>query len=132
MEQPPPLPSDSDPGLPTPTPPPLPRPVVPLDYNTGRAPPRPIGPLLLRACAGFIVYIALSAGWFGVGIKARVPPRMVWSVWLGMTAGLLVLALHLRTRYNKAGYGYGILLALFLGFLAVVGLVLLIIGMCFK
>ena len=63
---------------------------------------------------------------FRIAAGSRLNPPTVVFGWVLMTAALLGLALYLRKRYGRAGYGYGILLVL----LMAVGLVLLIIGIC--
>jgi hypothetical protein len=85
-----------------------------------------------RMAAGFLGYIVLSFGWAFVGLRSRVPPATVGMVWVMMTAGLLGLSLYLRVRHGRAGYGYGILLALLAAALLIAGLILLIIGLCAK
>ena len=109
-------------------PPPLPRSVLPLEY--GPSPSGRRGPMAARVALGFFAYVALSVGWAYVGLGSHAPPRAVAAVWAVMTLGLLGLALYLRIRHGRAGYGYGILLALLAGGLLIAGLVLLIIGLC--
>jgi hypothetical protein len=82
--------------------------------------------------AGFAGYILLSVGWWTFALRSRIRSDTAAILWVLMTAALLGLALHLRVRHSRAGYGYGILLALLSAFLLAVGLVLLIIGLCAK
>ena len=119
--------SGAPPPLPA-VPPPLPRTVLPLEY--GPPPSGRRGPMAARVALGFFAYVALSVGWAYVGLGSNVPPRSVAAVWAVMTLGLLGLALYVRIRHGRAGYGYGILLALLAGGLLIAGLVLLIIGLC--
>ena len=116
---------------PPPLPPPLPKPVVPLRYSADERPPAP-GNFLLRMMLGFFGYIIVSGAWAALAVRLRLGGETLWGVWTVMTGGLLALALYLRVRYRFSGFGYGILTALLLGVLLVVGLILLIIGLCFK
>ncbi len=113
-------------------PPPLPRPVLPLPYATDR--PRRAGPghFMLRMTSGFLGYALVTAGWFWMALRLGLNPQIIWGVWVLTTGGLLGLALYVRLRYRVAGYGYGILTALLVGMLLIVGLVILLIGTCFK
>ena len=126
QDHPPPLPSVHG------APPQLPRPVVPLRYGIGE--PRRWGPgwFLLRMTLGFIGYALVTAGWIWMAIRLRLNPQIIWGAWMLTTGGLLGLALYLRLRYRVAGYGYGILTAVLMGMLLIVGLVILLIGTCFK
>ena len=113
-----------------PLPPPLPRSVVPLRY--GSEPPAAPGTFVLRMMLGFFGYLGVSAAWAYLAVRLRLRGDVLWGVWLVMTGGLLALALYLRVRFRFSGFGYGILTALVIGMLLVVGLVVLLIGMCFK
>jgi hypothetical protein len=104
--------------------------VVPLRY--GAEPPAPPGTFMLRMMLGFFGYLLVSAGWAALAVRLRLKAEVLWAVWLLMTGGLLGLALYLRVRFRFSGFGYGILSALVLGMLLVVGLVVLLIGVCFK
>ena len=79
--------------------------------------------------AGFLGYIGLSVAWVWSAYRFWNPPNppdtAVAGSWLVMTVVLLGLALYLR-RHGRPGYGYGILLVLLL----VVGVILLILGIC--
>jgi hypothetical protein len=113
-----------------PLPPPLPRPAVPLRYGAEPAPPP--GNFLLRMMLGFFGYLGVSAAWAYLAVRLRLRGEVLWGVWVLMTGALLALALYLRVRFRFSGFGYGILTALLVGMLLVVGLVVLLIGMCFK
>jgi hypothetical protein len=103
---------------------------MPLRY--GRPEARPPGTFLLRMILGFFGFLAVSAGWTWLAVRLKLGGAVLWGGWVLMTGGLLGLALYLRVRYRFSGLGYGILTALLLGFLLVVGLVLLIAGACFE
>jgi hypothetical protein len=129
---------DDDPAHPTPpkrTPPPIPpeamppKPVLPLGYLPETLPPP--GSFGLRIVLGCVGYIVLTAGWWVMAAHLRLDPGLSWGVWFVVTVGLLGLALYVRVRYRRAGYGYGILLSFVVAALLVAGLVLLLIGMCF-
>lgn len=116
------------------TPPPVPpeamppKPVLPLGYSPETPPPGSFGLRVLLGCVGYIV---LSVGWSVMAARLRLDPGLSWGVWLLATVALLGLSLYVRVRYRRAGYGYGILLSFGIVALLVVGLVLLVIGMCF-
>src|SRR5687768_15376584 len=123
--------TDTPPDLPRPdpaaVPPPEPRPVLPLEYKAYEIPqPRSRLAFAGRIVAGFVGYIVLSVGWVRFAVAQRLSPGTSVFGWVLMTAGLLGLALYLRTRHGRAGYGYGILLV----FLIPLGLVLLLMGVC--
>ena len=83
-----------------------------------------------RVLLGFLGYVALTIGWvFGTAFLFK-DSGVVFGGWAVMTVALLGLALFLRLRYRYSGVGYGILIALGIGLLCVVGLVLLVIGLC--
>ena len=119
-----------DQPAPPPLPPPLPRAALPLRYGT--EPPAAPGNFVLRMMLGFFGYLLVSAGWAALAVRLRLRGELLWGVWVLMTGGLLGLALYLRIRFRFSGFGYGILTALLIGVLLVVGLVVLLIGMCFK
>ena len=119
-------PPPEQPQRPT-TPPPPPRPVLPLDY--GHHAPSQAGSwaaFFARIVAGFIGFIVLSLAWVRFGTSMRLSGNTVFLGWLAMTGALLALAVFVRNRYGRAGYGYGILLV----FVAIGGIILLIIGIC--
>jgi hypothetical protein len=132
---------DDDPFNPAPTPPgrmpppvppeavPPPRPVLPLAHSP-QTPPPP-GSFGLRVVLGCVGYIVLTAGWWVMAARLRLDPGLSWGAWFVVTVALLGLALYVRVRYRRAGYGYGILLSFVIAALLVAGLVLLLIGMCF-
>jgi hypothetical protein len=99
--------------------------VLPLEYRSEAPPPSGFA-IAARVVVGFVGYIVLSVGWVRFALRSRVTPVAIVVVWVAMTAGLLWLAMYLRTRHGRVGYGYGILLVL----LMALGLVLLIIGIC--
>ena len=131
MTQIPPDPHDAQSSGPPSPPPPPPRPVLPIEYAS-EPPPRSSGAFVGRIFLGFVGYLVLSVGWWRFALRTRLRGDTSFILWGLMTAALLGLALHLRVRYRRAGYGYGILLALLATFLLAVGLVLLIIGLCAK
>ena len=111
----------------SPATPPPPRPVLPLEYGSYER-PRPRSRLAFagRIVAGFVGYIVLSVGWVRLATGHLLPATILFG-WVVMTAALLGLALYLRTRHGRAGYGYGILLV----FLIPLGLALLLMGLCY-
>jgi hypothetical protein len=126
VTQPPPEPSAFPPDRETPS---RPVPVLPLEYGleaTSRA--GSWAAFFARMVAGFIGFILVSVGWIRFGVAMRIHPGMILAGWVVMTATLLWLAVFVRKRYGRAGYGYGILLV----FVAIGGVVLLIIGMCWR
>ena len=98
----------------------------------GTEQPRPPGTFTLRMMLGFFGYLLVSAAWAWLAMRLRLRGEIMWGVWTVTTGGLLALALYLRVRYGFSGFGYGILTALLVGMLLVVGLVILLMGMCFK
>ena len=105
--------------------------MLPIDY--GSEPPSSSGGGFVgRIFLGFVGYIVLSVGWWTFALGYHIRPDTAGILWLLMTAALLGLALHLRVRHRRAGYGYGILLALLAAVLLAIGLALLIIGLCAK
>jgi hypothetical protein len=108
-------------------PPPPPRPVLPLEYGKTA---RGRGAFRARVFASCVGYIVISGAWFRYGARSRLPARTILGGWLAMTGALLILSLYLRVRHQRAGYGYGILMALGLAALLVGGVVLLIISVC--
>jgi hypothetical protein len=111
--------------------------------DSANAPPRPAPPhrytsqplrrsdlVGLRVLAGFFGYLLLTLVWFATGAKREVPLVKAAGRWGMATAGLLGVALYLNRRHGRAGYGYGILLALVLATLLVGGIVLLVRGLC--
>ena len=125
MTDPPPVPPHPDPSV---VPPPAPRPVLPLEYGSYER-PRPRSRLAFagRIVAGFVGYIVLSVGWARFADGSHLKPGVALAGWVAMTAALLGLAYYLRTRHGRAGYGYGIMLV----FLIPLGLVLLLLGLCY-
>ena len=122
---------DRDPRQQPPPPPPIP--VLPLGYS----PPQPRrGSTLLflgRMAIGFVVFALLTAGWFWLAARWRIGGRIVWGVWQTVTACLLGAGLYLRLRHDRPGYGCGVLLAIgTAGVLLVVGVSILIAGLCFR
>lgn len=109
-------------------PPPPPRPVMSLEYGQGRSGPKT--PAFLRFLIGFVGYIVVSAAWFWIGFAVGASASTVWLTWAAMTCAAFGVALYVRIRYRFSGVGYGIAAALLLAFLLIVGLVLLIIGLC--
>ena len=122
---------DTPPDPPNPetrfVPPPEPRTVLPLEYDSNARPPSTLA-FVGRIAAGFVGYIVLTIVWLRIAAGSRLSGPTVIFGWVLMTTALLGLALYLRKRYGRAGYGYGILLVL----LMAVGLVLLIIGLCWR
>jgi hypothetical protein len=104
-------------------------PVLPLDYGL-RAPSKAgsWAAFFARIVAGFIGYIVLSLAWARGAVALRLDGGVVFLGWLILTVGLLWLAMYVRTRYGRPGYGYGILLV----FVAIGGIILLIIGLCWQ
>ena len=84
-----------------------------------------------RIVISFLGYVGVSALWFG--ISSRFSNGQDWALggWFFLTLALLGAALYVRIRYKKAGFGYGILAALGLGIVIIIGVLLLIIGICF-
>ena len=109
-------------------PPPVPRPVLPLGYSPPSKPPG--RSMRARRAIGFGIYLALLVAWVRAGVVLGARPATIAGGWAVMTVILLGVALYLRVRHGKAGYGYGILSALASIVLVVGGLVLLIIGLC--
>jgi hypothetical protein len=121
--------TDTPPDLPRADPPtvspPEPRPVLPLEYGHESRPRSSRAAFAGRIAGGFVGYIVLSYGWFWLASVLRLGLGGLFG-WLGMTGALLMLALYLRTHHGRPGYGYGILLV----FLIPLGLVLLLMGLC--
>jgi hypothetical protein len=106
-----------------------PIPVMPLEYglrDSSRS--GSWAAFFARIVAGFLGFILLSLGWVRTGAALRLNPGVILIGWLVMTAALLGLAVFVRNRYGRAGYGYGILLV----FAALFGIILLIIGLCWR
>ena len=104
---------------------PPPIPALPLEYGSYNRPPSRLA-FFGRIVAGFFGYIVLTVAWFRFSVALRLGPFVHIAGWAGMTAALLGGAWYLRTKYRRAGYGYGILVV----FLMVAGVILLIISLC--
>ena len=102
-----------------------PIPALPLEYGAYDRAPSKLA-FFGRIAAGFFGYIVLTVLWFRFAMAARLGSFVHIIGWAAMTAGLLGLAWYLRTKYRRAGYGYGILLV----FLMAAGVALLIVGLC--
>jgi hypothetical protein len=112
--------ADSDPA----SPPPVPR------HQYTSQPLRQSDFVGLRVLAGFFGYLLLTLIWFLTAAKREVPLAKTFGRWGMVTAGLLGVALYLNRRQGRAGYGYGILLALVLATLLIGGILLLARGLC--
>ena len=117
-------------------PPPLPdpvepRPVLPLDYTVSSSRTFRLS-FGARILLGFFGYALLCTVLAAIAVKARLSVRTVLGAWLIMTTALFALAIYLRIRYRYSGIGYGMILSMAAAaILAVVGVVFLIVGICF-
>ena len=85
-----------------------------------------------RMMLGFVGYALVCGLLVALPMTTPVPAAAAAAAWFAATIGLFSLALYVRFRHGFSGVGYGMLLAMLTaGVLIVVGVALLIAGICF-